>query len=331
MKYLKYIITAVLLVSITACSVNEDNFPIDLDAVLNNNGAYLRVLSVDEPVYNFVDLPNARYVFTGEVFDLEEGNLLESVEFNVGFRSFERDPVTGQPVLEISENPNPILTVPASEFVRGGGRNLPQVTFTIPLSDVLAALDGVTEADLELGDTFLLRWTVNLTDGRSFSGSDASADITGGAFFNSPYQARVNVAPVLPDDQFVGEYLFEAQNTGFNGWSTYSETFTATLSVNPENTANGRIFTAEPYAQNWGGLNPIDTPIAFSVGTTYDGPSGGTGTGLGCGGGLAIGLAGELAEVDLFDDSQFTLWLADNIRSDCGAGPVDVEFTVTKQ
>lgn len=338
MKYLNNRITSalmvLLLVALVSCdSVTGDpDLPIPLDETMENTGAFLRITNVETAAYDLAVAQEAAYTIDVEYFDGEGSTLLENVEFYVGYTSFALDPADATTIPETS---SPFMTVPASEFTEGES-GLPSTTISVPLTAVAEAV-GLDVADVGVEDRFDIRWVVNLTDGRSFTAKDASAPVTGG-FYNSPYAARVFTVQALDETEFVGEYLFEAQGTGVFGWQTFSSSFTAELSVDPDNTLNGRVFTAQPYAEDWGNgdgnapLDPITVPIALGRTATATGE---VSTGLGCTLALAVGPITDQAAngvvIDIEDDSQFTMVLGDNTRGACDTGPVDVAFTVTKQ
>lgn len=332
MKLLKYTITVVLLISLAACSVNEENFPVPLDEVLNNNGAYLRILEVESAGFDILDLENAAYIFNGEVFDREEGDLLESVDFYASYTS--ADGTT------VSETSDPIETYPASAFTRGGDRNLPQTTINISIDEVLGPL-GLTTDDLLIGDTFSVRWVLNLTDGRSFSTSDANTVVTGGAFFSSPYLANVGVVAAIPQDEFVGTYQFTQLNPSslgpvFGVPQVYSGMqFTADITVDPNNTLNGRVFQ-EAYLAAFGAAphdNNIQISLANDTAENSVTLAGYFGSGLSCGG-PELGLDAEseqISQFDINDDSSFLMVIQENPLAGCGGTPTNVQFQVVKQ
>jgi len=78
-----------------------------------------------------------------------------------------------------------LRNVPASEF-SPGPFNLPRVTLTVPLAEILTAIGGTSDG-VYVDDTFLFREELILTDGRVFSVDNAGGIITAG-FFNSPFQ-----------------------------------------------------------------------------------------------------------------------------------------------
>ncbi|NBB75980.1 MAG: hypothetical protein GVY02_01255 [Bacteroidetes bacterium] len=336
MRYLTNRITSallvLLLVALVSCdSVSGDpDLPIPLDETLENTGAFLRILSVETAAFDLADRSTAAYTIEVEYFDGEGSSLLQDVDFYAGYTSFALDPANQTTVPETAD---PFLTVPASAFTENENGN-PQATISVPLTAVASAL-GLDVNNIGVEDRFDLRWVVNTTDGRSFSASDASAPVQGG-FYSSPYSARVFTVQALDETAFAGDYLFEAQGTGVFGWQTFSSSFTTELSVDPDNTLNGRVFTAEPYAEGWGDvegpLNPITVPIALGRTATATGE---VTTGLGCTLSLAVGPITDQAAngviINIDDDSQFTMVIGDNTRGACGTGPVDVAFTVTKQ
>lgn len=328
MRHLKYIFIPALLVMLVSCDTlsGDPDLPIPLEETMNNTGAFLRIASVQSAAFDLADMETATYAFEGEYFDGEGSTLLENVEFYASYESFALDPAN---VVTIDETTDPVFTVPSSAFSVDEESGLPTANISVPFLSVAEGL-GLDTANVEIEDKFTLRWDVNLTDGRTFTAKDASPAL-GGGFYNSPYRSTVFTVKQLPESDFVGTYTFEAQNTGVFGWWTFSETFNADLSVDPANTLNGRVFTAEPYAEDWGGLAPITVPIALGQTAAVTSE---VGTGLGCGVGLAVGPLTDdnnKTLIDVEDDSQFTLVLADNTRSDCGATPTDIFFTVTKQ
>lgn len=330
LKFSSALFVLLLFAGVSCDTITGDpELPIPLDETLENTGAFLRINSVEVAAFDLADLSTASYTINVEYFDGEGSTLLENVEFYASYQSFGLNP---EDRTVIPETDQPVFTVPASAFTENE-RGLPATTISVPLTAVLDGL-GLTTDDVGVEDRFTLRWVLNLTDGRSFSADDAAPAI-GGGFYSSPYQANVFTVQALGASEFTGPYMFDSQGAGVFGWETFSDVFEADLTVDPNNTLNGRVFTAEPYADDWGGLAPIDVPITLGRTSTANVGSGGVGTGLGCTVGLAVGRITDPAAngviIDVSDDSEFTMVLSDNIRGDCGAPPVDVAFTVTKQ
>lgn len=330
MRYLTNRITSALMVLLMVALVSCDSItgdpdlPIPLDETLNNTGAFLRVLNVESAAFDIADRSSASYTIDVEYFDGEGSSLLENVEFYAAYESFALDPGN---TVTIPETSDPFLTIPASEFSKNEN-GLPAATISISLADVAEAL-GLDPADVGIDDVFEIRWVVNTTDGRSFSVDDASAAIQGG-FYSSPYFARVAAVQSLEESEFTGEYLFEAQGTGAFGWQMFSSSFTAELRIDPDNTLNGRVFTATPYTNSPYQLDPITVPIV--IGNTATARTD-VATGHLCTLDATIGPITDSQNrelIDIEDDSQFTLVLGDNTQGACGTSPTDVTFTVTK-
>lgn len=329
MRYLKH--TLIIFVAALLASCGDPDLPFDLEGTLDSTGGFVRVLSVESAGFDRGDLENASYSFIAEVGDNENGDLSESIDFFV--RYFPAG-VTNPANNPFTEVPLPGATVQVSSLPKDDDSGLPRGTFEITMTQVLDAYGSdLSIDDIEVGDRVDIRWKLTMKDGREFTDTDVNASLTGG-FYRSPFFARASVAFLVPEDLFVGSYTFEQQNPGVFGWWAFSEVFETDLSVDPDNTLNGRVFTYEPYADNWGGLTPITIPIELGFSAEFAGAGSGVGVGLGCGGpGLAIGRRTDEAnfvDLDRTNDSQFTLVLADNVRGGCGSPPVDVFFEVTK-
>jgi len=334
MKYLRSkLLTSILVVGVVFVVASCDSLapkpdlPIPLDKVQHSNGAFLRIASVNSAAFDLAKPDQAAFSFRAEYVDGKDNSLLKNVEFYSDYTSFALDP-TKQKHLE--ETSKPIYTVSASEFTPIDSTGVPSTVISVPLTKVLAGFSNLTKDSLGVGDTFHLRWVVNLTDGRSFSVDDASPAIQGG-FYNSPYNARVKTVQKVPENMFVGSYHFVAQNKGVFGWDTFQASFDADLSVDQSNTLNGRTFSAVPYPNSGFALAPITMHIALGPTATATSESY---THLGCSAGLYIGPMSNPEQngviIDVTDDSGFTMVLGDNTEADCGTGPVDVTYKVTK-
>lgn len=343
MKYFKLKITSALLammvmVTMVSCDTltGEPDLPIPLDQTLSNTGGFLRVTSVTVAGFDFSNLAEAEYIFTGEFFDEQNGDLLENVVFEVSYNSAGYSDPEGDPEIPLTE----FRTVAASEFT-DGENGLPQRTFTITLDEVATALglDPRSEADggdIALGDEFRVVWTVNMTNGKSFSVRDASPAVNGG-FYSSPYQASIPVAFVIPSNLFTGSYTItqDDPNAGpiLNPLMTDTE-FTVDLIIDPTNTLNGRTFEFTIYG---GGFGTADLNLALVRGTTqadnYATLNGPLGLGLSCGGPEIVWSPitdPAQSDFDTADDSQFTFAFEANSNLSCGAGAVPVTFTATR-
>lgn len=344
MKYSKYNITSLLvvllLVIVTGCDslTGDPDLPIPLNETLDrdNTGAFLRILDVSSAAINIGDLSSAKYEFTGEVSDIDDGQRVETINFYASYTNKDR-------TVSLDETDSPVVSVSASELSVSDESGLPRGTFTIPATDMMNAL-GLQNSDISIGDLFDIRMELVLKDGTTFSNDDVSPAVTGG-FYSSPMFVRAPVVIDIPDDKFTGTYQFKQEDPGPtiawasqftsgsnpNGWIWESqsspETFTVEIKPDPQNDLNGRVFTAT-YLEEWG-YGESQHAIAFGDGTVTMGRE--TDNGLGCGANITVGAAPGTGSYNFNDDSQFTLTVLENAREDCGFPSTEVSFTVTKQ
>jgi hypothetical protein len=86
----------------------------------------------------------------------------------------------------------PLRTIAASTFTKNATTGYPQATMIITGQEALTAV-GLTAAQISAGDRFEVRGTMVLTDGKRYNASNTGANITGGAFYSSPFFYRINV------------------------------------------------------------------------------------------------------------------------------------------
>jgi len=333
MKYLKYILSSVILIAMISCDAfNDPDLPIPLDETMDNTGAFLRVIDVEMPGFDILELETASFIFTAEYWDDEGQSLLDNVQFYSNYISDEgQRPDVGRTLIK---------TFDAADFGTNEATGWPAQTFEITLTEVnnVLGIDGPNEN--LLGDRYQMDWVLNLTDGRSFTSADMSPAITGG-FFNSPNQRNVDVVAAIPPDEFVGEYRFTQRNNaslgsvfGVNQLFSAME-FDAELEVDNDNRINGRVFQ-EAYLAAFG-VSPHDVRITISLATDTANNSVTLprvfASGLSCGGAPPLNIAPEndqLSQFELDDDSSFTMVIYDNPENGCGGPSVDVIFDVVK-
>ncbi len=84
-------------------------------------------------------------------------------------------------------------SIPASSFTPDAATGYPRATMTVTGQEALTAT-GLTATQISAGDRFEIRGTMKLTNGKSYTAANTGANITGGAFYNSPFFYRVAVA-----------------------------------------------------------------------------------------------------------------------------------------
>lgn len=86
----------------------------------------------------------------------------------------------------------PFRSIPASAYAPDPQTGYPRHTLTITGQEALAAT-GLTADQIKAGERFEVRGTMRLTDGRAFTAANTGVNITGGAFYSSPFFYRINV------------------------------------------------------------------------------------------------------------------------------------------
>jgi len=351
MKYLKHLFLLALLVSIgVACDDNPDEFPVNTDELLDsdNTGAFARVVDSEGSVWDLFAIQNGeeqQFTVTLEVDDAENGGQLESIEFTVGFADNE-----GQVIGDLAQG-EVFRSFEASEFEVNSESGLPRITTTFTSSELISQL-GIDSDDLGINAAFALRWTLNTTTGKSFNSENSGLNITGGAFFSSPFAQNITLSLEIPEDLFVGDYQFtqDAQATagvigGFgDGWLFGADaTGIVTLELDPDNPLNGRTFTTEEegYLDGFFGPRPgtID-PITFAftidplttanITTMTNNPEVSvtfSGTPILLGAPDDASLQGTW---DSSDDGTFTLTIVDDVNAASGSSN-PISFTFVKQ
>ena len=345
MKKVFTIVCSLLILGVIATSCTGEDNTVDTVFADVTNGAVLRgvtLISNEIPV----GVVDANFSIELEEQDNQDGALLESMDVYVTFADNTPDEgdSTGATFDEVF-----LRNVPASEWAPGPF-GLPRFTLTITVQEYLAA---VGLSDLESifgGDTFSTRLSLNLTDGRVFSVSNAGAIITGG-FFNSPFQYLTPVVCPVEEEFFTGNYNVTQVTQSIFGYDTFDpdgggivlELFNAAQAVDDNGdgiltqpdeaealTSTQRAFDADYIASLAFGntrtyiIDYVCNEVTFPTGQT---------TGLQCaGGGITLGPpSGPNGMYDFEDDSVFNLIFTDDEIDDCSQGSPDVELLWEKQ
>ena len=162
---------------------------IDLDAL--ENGGYVRTVT-PFPVlaatfnYSLANMSGTKMEFLAEAVTPNKGANFATYDFSVTF--IDRTPANGTK----TGTAQPLKSVPASAFSKDATTGYPRATISITGAEALTA-SKVAAADVSVGDTFDIVGTMKLADGKTFSASNTGQNITGGAFYSSPFFYRVNV------------------------------------------------------------------------------------------------------------------------------------------
>lgn len=97
-------------------------------------------------------------------------------------------------------------SIKSEDFDRSG--EYPKLDFSFTEVDVNNFFN-LTENDYTGGDRFDVRLELVMNDGRVFSIDNLNNVVSGGAFYRSPFQYKINVTCFVPEDYFVGDYLMQ--------------------------------------------------------------------------------------------------------------------------
>jgi hypothetical protein len=297
---------------VASCGDNQDEFPINPDEA--TNGAFMRIINAETNSFEFdlLNIPTSEFAITLEASEVF-GTEFQSVDFGVTF--VDNTPDNGTTVA-----PRVSLgSFSAAQFAADANTGLLRSNFVFQASDVLAAL-GITEADIFGGDSFDFDWTMNLADGRSFNADNTGGDITGGAFFRSPFFRRVNAICVLTDGFMVGTYNLEETLVPNAPWFGSNTRF----ADGPTEVAVGETPTQRTFPVLYIGY-ALELTIDLVCETVIvpEQPSG-----LGCGNGPLTWATNINGTYDLTDDSVVIIELLDDADNGCGlTGPVQLTMT----
>lgn len=312
MKKINIYLLAFIAVFATSCT-DEEKLPLDVENL--KTGAILRTIDLESAVFDFFDISNSEFSVVLEADDGSEGDRIESIDIFVAFD--DNTPEDG------SNDVNEILleTIPASSLTMGPN-GLPRINFNSTAPETLSAL-GLSESDISPGDVFDFRLAINLTDGQTFTNTNASSDLSG-LFYSSPFRYRVGVGCPLASDKFTGEYQVTLVE-GSGGFGRFSPvTFTANLQ--PTTTTRRKFdFTWLPQIGGFGQTFTVEF-VCFNAQAVR------RNTGLGCGGGSIVWASdNKTTPFDIDDDSSFTIEFSDFVEDGgCGVGSYPVTLSFTK-
>ena len=192
--------------SFTSCE-DEDKDRLDLNQI--ETGAILRTI---ENLSATVDRSNPGADIMGAIVEFDDflnDDLLESVDVYIEFID-----TTPDENFEVQTVPEVFITnIPAGAFDTAA-TGKPTANIQVNMGDALTAL-GITSDDLYGGDVFIIRFALNLTDGRVYSSDTVGSAIAGSSAFLSPfrYSAAV-VCPPLP-----GQWIIDMQDSYGDGWN----------------------------------------------------------------------------------------------------------------
>lgn len=162
-----------------------------LDAKDFENGGYMRTVMpypAGNTTFNVskANMSGTKMEFVAEAVTANQGELFSSYDLTIKF--VDTTPANGT----ATTGTLPLKTIAAAAFTKDATTGYPRATITVTGAEALTATK-LTAADIANGDRFEINGTMKLTDGKSFSAGNTGANITGGAFYSSPFFYRLNV------------------------------------------------------------------------------------------------------------------------------------------
>ena len=157
--------------------------------------------------YNFFAPSTSVFTVEIEEHDEQNGGLMQDVQVFVALNG------AGETLLR---------TLTPSDFAVGP-TGLPRHQLTVTLGESIAAL-GLTSSQYTGGDVINIRLQLNLTDGRSYTNTDAASSLTG-SYFKSPYIYNMTIK-CIPTGAVAGDYTIDMIDSWGDGWNGASITVT---------------------------------------------------------------------------------------------------------
>jgi len=196
-----------LLVFTTSCEYNET--PLNEDIVAANEGAVLSTVSTVGGTINKLDPAQSTLTNTVLFNDFNENDTVESIDLYILFA--DTTPVNNE-VITVDEAF--IENVSGSAFAVGDS-GFPEHTYSIS-GDTMLDLVGLTADDIDGGDLFILRYVLNLTDGRSFSAADTGVNVRTTSHLAPFRYSSVVVCFKTPEP---GDYTLTMEDVYGDGWN----------------------------------------------------------------------------------------------------------------
>jgi hypothetical protein len=279
MKLYRFLIITLAFTAIAvSCRDAEPNIPFNVF----NHGAYARTINVASGTYNFFDLQNSAFTATIQIVDERDGDLLQSVDVYVRHRRGQTlspevlvKTLAASAFTKTPAAPQPGTATPTGREDGKAGRAYPTTTFSVSATEA-SGLTGPTLANIQGADAYEIRLVLNLTDGRSFTNTNSSADIQGGPFYASPFFYRASV--VCPSNNLQGTYNYSATDMqsiygSCPGTINGTVTLTALAGGNSYQVSDATFGFWNCYGDSWGNgnvrLNDACGALSFSGADKY--------------------------------------------------------------
>ena len=183
MKYIKILSLMLTLVLLgIACKTEMvdklNDFGLD-------QGGYMRIVTpypVTTPTFKVSkkDMAGTKAEMVNEAVTLEKGARFANYDLEIRF------------VGATTTDYKTFRSIPASSYAKDPTTGYPRHTLVITGAEALTAMSLDTSKIIK-GNKFEIRATMKLTDGKSFNAANTGVNITGGAFYSSPFFYTLNV------------------------------------------------------------------------------------------------------------------------------------------
>lgn len=189
MNYLKSFLF-LLVTGLTAVSCKTEMIE-KLDDFNLEQGGYMRTVTPYPVVaatfsVSKANMGGTKMELVAEAVTPNQGALLAS--YDLAIRFVDTTPANGTKTTTEA----PLKSIAASAYAKDPTTGYPRSTISVTGAEALTATK-LTAADVSAGDRFEITATMKLTNGRSFNAANTGLNITGGAFYSSPFFYRVNV------------------------------------------------------------------------------------------------------------------------------------------
>ncbi|WP_350292575.1 hypothetical protein [uncultured Croceitalea sp.] len=318
-KITKVLLLPCLLLILIGCE-QEEKFP--FERITDNLGTAggLRTIDLISPSIDLNNISESEFAVEVEVWDNEDGGLLESVDVFASFA--DNTPDNGSNDKEEAL----IKTIPSSAFTINSLSGLPRtiITATAPELNQILELDPANEIDG--GDSFRIRLSLNLTDGGVFSSGNLEGNITG-PFFNSPFSYPANVVCELDPSVFSGEYQMELVSGEFVAPFGNSPAYADGVVTITANSGTQRVVQNAVYIPSFGGGFPGPLTFDLICGRIIVPNQGAPAS---CVTSIFRESGTNVSTFDPSDDSEFLVIFNDELTSDCGVPTYEVILRFTK-
>lgn len=215
LKIFSHYLFLVGVILMTSCESDDNSSVANQVSSSTTAGAVLRTISINTGTFDFTNA-TAEWSATLEAQGVGNGSGISEIKL---YSTYTGAGVTSDEAF--------VKSYPSSIF-SPGPNEYPRADFNVSLTEVLTALN-IAPGSYTPSDSFNLRFEMVLTDGRTFSATNASATVTGGSYLASPFQYSAQFfCPLTDASIFDGTYTVVA-----DAWADYAAGETVPVVYDP--------------------------------------------------------------------------------------------------